>query len=98
MLDVHGEYGRSGPSLNCGNPMSFDFSSIFFILVAIIVRARDAKPVADVFDLTLVLADVGEKAVAQVRQGAVELMTPRLDQSATDERLPPAKMLFLADR
>ena len=32
---------------------------------ASIVRARDSKPVADVSDLTLVLADVGEKAVAQ---------------------------------
>jgi ClpP class serine protease len=28
---------------------------------ASIVRARDSKPIADVFDLTLVLADVGEK-------------------------------------
>jgi ClpP class serine protease len=51
---------------------------------ASIVRARDSKPIADVFDLTLVLADVGEKAVAQVEQGAVELMTPRLDQSAAE--------------
>jgi ClpP class serine protease len=51
---------------------------------ASIVRARNSKPIADVFDLTLVLADVGEKAVAQVKQGAVELMTPRLDQSAAE--------------
>ena len=51
---------------------------------ASIVRARDSKPVADVFDLTLVLADVSEKAVAQVKQGAVELLTPRLDQSAAE--------------
>ena len=51
---------------------------------ASIVRARDSKPIADVFDLTLVLADVGEKAVAQVKQGAVELMTPRLDQSTAE--------------
>ena len=51
---------------------------------ASIVRARDAKPVADVFDLTLVLADVSEKAVAQVKRGAVELLTPRLDQSAAE--------------
>jgi ClpP class serine protease len=36
---------------------------------ASIVRARDSKPVADVFDLTLVLADVSEKAVAQVKRG-----------------------------
>src|SRR6476660_2325742 len=51
---------------------------------ASIVRARDSKPIADVFDLTLVLADVGEKAVAQVKQGAIELMTPRLDQSTAE--------------
>jgi ClpP class serine protease len=51
---------------------------------ASIVRARDSKPVADVFDLTLVLADVSEKAVAQVNRGAVELLTPRLDQSAAE--------------
>jgi ClpP class serine protease len=49
---------------------------------ASIVKARDAKPVAHVFDLTLVLADVSEKALAQVKQGAIELLTPRLDQSA----------------
>ena len=51
---------------------------------ASIVRARDSKPVANVFDLTLVLADVSEKAVAQVKRGAVELLTPRLDQSAAE--------------
>jgi hypothetical protein len=49
------------------------------------VRARDSKPVEHVFDLTLVLADVSEKAVAQVRRGAVELMTPRLDQAAAED-------------
>jgi ClpP class serine protease len=51
---------------------------------ASIVKARDSKPIADVFDLTLVLADVGEKAVAQVKQGAIELMTPRLRKSAAE--------------
>ena len=51
---------------------------------ASIVRARDSKPIADVFDLTLILADVGEKAVAQVKQGAIELMTPRLEKSAAE--------------
>ncbi len=45
---------------------------------ASIVAARDAKPVDKVFDLTLVLADVSEKAIAQVKRGAVELMTPRM--------------------
>jgi len=51
---------------------------------ASIVRARDAKPVAQVFDLTLVLADVSEKALAQVKQGAVELLTPRMDQASAE--------------
>src|SRR6516164_11211030 len=51
---------------------------------ASIVRARDSKPVAEVFVLTLVLADVSEKAVAQVKRGAIELLTPRLDQSAAE--------------
>ena len=48
---------------------------------ASIVAARDAKPVDKVFDLTLVLADVSEKALAQVKRGAVELMTPRMDKA-----------------
>jgi ClpP class serine protease len=52
---------------------------------ASIVRARDSKPVEHVFDLTLVLADVSEKALAQVKRGAVELMTPRLDQARAEE-------------
>jgi ClpP class serine protease len=51
---------------------------------ASIVAARDAKPVASVFDLTLVLADVSEKALAQVKRGAIEIMTPRLDQAAAE--------------
>src|SRR3974377_694484 len=51
---------------------------------ASIVKARDSKPVAEVFDLTLVLADVSEKALAQAKRGAVELLTPRLEQSAAE--------------
>ncbi|MCC7251315.1 ATP-dependent Clp protease proteolytic subunit [Hyphomicrobium sp.] len=51
---------------------------------ASIVKARDSKPVAQVMDLTLVLADVGEKALAQVKRGAVEILTPRLDQAAAE--------------
>ena len=43
---------------------------------ASIVKARDSKPIAEVFDLTLVLADVSEKALAQVKRGAVELLDP----------------------
>jgi ClpP class serine protease len=51
---------------------------------ASIVKARDSKPIADVFDLTLVLADVSEKALAQVKRGAVELLTPRMEQAAAE--------------
>ena len=51
---------------------------------ASIVKARDSKPIDGVFDLTLVLADVAEKALVQVKQGAVELLTPRMQQSAAE--------------
>jgi hypothetical protein len=51
---------------------------------ASIVRARDSKPIEQVFDLTFVLADVSEKALAQVKREAVELMTPRLDQAKAE--------------
>jgi ClpP class serine protease len=51
---------------------------------ASIVKARDSKSTEGVFDLTLVLADVAEKALAQVKRGAVELLTPRMDQAAAE--------------
>jgi len=51
---------------------------------ASIVKARDSKPPESSFDLTLVLADVAEKALAQVKRGAVELLTPRLDQASAE--------------
>jgi len=51
---------------------------------ASVVKARDSKPIEHVWDVTLVLADVGEKALAQVKQGAVELMTPRMQQAAAE--------------
>lgn len=51
---------------------------------ASIVKARDMKPIGEVFDLTLVLADVSEKALAQVKRGAVELLTPRMDKAAAE--------------
>jgi ClpP class serine protease len=51
---------------------------------ASIVKARDSKPIEGVFDLTLVLADVAEKALAQVKQGAVELLTPRMERAAAE--------------
>jgi ClpP class serine protease len=51
---------------------------------ASIVKARDSKPAEAVFDLTLVFADVAEKALAQVKKGAVELLTPRMEQAAAE--------------
>jgi ClpP class serine protease len=47
---------------------------------ASIVKARDSKPIHEVHDLTLVLADMSEKALTQVKQGARELMEERLGQ------------------
>ena len=49
---------------------------------ASIVRARNSKPPGSVFDLTLVLADMGEKALAQVKRGAIELLMRRMEQAA----------------
>ena len=48
------------------------------------MKARDSKPAAHVFDLTFVLADVSEKALAQVKRGAVELLTPRMEQAKAE--------------
>jgi ClpP class serine protease len=57
---------------------------------ASIVKARDSKPISEVHDLTLVLADMSEKALAQVKRGAVELTKERLGEeraSALAEKL-----------
>jgi ClpP class serine protease len=51
---------------------------------ASIVKARDSKPIERVFDLTLVFADMSEKALAQIKRGAVELLTPRMEQAAAE--------------
>jgi ClpP class serine protease len=71
---VLGEFSVLGPI----DPQILGFPA------ASIVKARDMKPVAEVMDLTLVLADVSEKALAQVKRGAVEIMTPRMDQAAAE--------------
>jgi ClpP class serine protease len=42
------------------------------------------KPVAKIEDRTLILADVGRKAIAQVRQAASELLTRRLPAEKAD--------------
>lgn len=71
---VLGEFSVLGPI----DPQILGFPA------ASIVKARDSKPIAEVTDITLVLADVSEKALAQVKRGAVEIMTPRLDQAAAE--------------
>lgn len=45
---------------------------------ASIVKTAEAKPVADLDDETLILADVGRKALAQVISAATELLAVRL--------------------
>jgi len=72
---VLGEFSVLGPI----DPQIFGFPA------ASIVKARDAKQAEHVFDLTFVLADVGEKALAQVKRGAVELLTPRMDKKAASK-------------
>lgn len=52
---------------------------------ASIVKARDSKPIERVSDLTLVLADIGEKAIGQLKRGAAELMMPRMQQAAAED-------------
>ena len=49
---------------------------------ASIAKVPKIKPIEQVFDLTLVLADVSEKALDQVKRGAVELLTPQMEKSA----------------
>jgi ClpP class serine protease len=49
---------------------------------ASIAKVPKIKPVEQVFDLTLVLADVSEKAIEQVKRGAVELLTPQMEEAA----------------
>ncbi len=51
---------------------------------ASIARVPKVKPVEHVFDLTLVLADLSEKAINQVKRGAVELMTPQMEQAKAE--------------
>src|ERR1700674_2984439 len=45
---------------------------------ASLIKVLEEKPVAKIDDRTLVLADVGRKAIAQVKQAASELLTRRL--------------------
>src|SRR4029078_13500233 len=71
---VLGEFSMLGPI----DPQIAGFPA------ASIVKARDSKPIGNVFDLTLVLADVSEHALAQIKQGAVELLTKRMEQAPAE--------------
>jgi ClpP class serine protease len=72
---VLGEFSMLGPI----DPQIAGFPA------ASIVKARQVKPVEHVFDLTHVLADMSEKALSQVKRGAIELLTPRLDQASAEK-------------
>jgi len=67
---VMGEFSMLGPI----DPQ------IMGISAASIIAARDAKPIEHVSDIALVLADVSDKATAQVKRGAIEIMTPRMER------------------
>lgn len=71
---VMGEFSMLGPI----DPQ------IMGISAASIIAARDAKPVEHVSDLALVLADVSDKATRQVKRGAVEIMTPRMEREKAE--------------
>jgi ClpP class serine protease len=51
---------------------------------ASLIAVVDKKPIAKVDDRTLILADVGRKAIAQVKQAAAELLTRRLGAEQAD--------------
>jgi ClpP class serine protease len=55
-----------------------------------VIKVVEEKPIAKIDDHTLVLADIGRKAVAQVKQAASELLNRRMpaqEASATAEKL-----------
>jgi ClpP class serine protease len=61
---------------------------------ASLIKVTADKPIAKIDDRTLILADVGRKAIAQVRQAASELMTRRLPEekaSSLAEQLTSGK-------
>ncbi len=45
---------------------------------ASLIKVVEQKPIAEIDDQTLVLADIGRKAVAQIKQTATELLTHRM--------------------
>src|SRR3977135_3442018 len=51
---------------------------------ASLIKVKEEKPIAKIDDRTLVLADVGRKAIAQVKQAASELLPRRLPVEQAD--------------
>lgn len=56
---------------------------------ASIIRVTQEKPIAEVDDETLIFADLGRKAIEQVKRAAGELL---------DKRMPPEQAAALADK
>lgn len=52
---------------------------------ASIIRVAEQKPIAEVYDQTLILADVGRKAVTQVRTAAEQLLAGKLPEDRARE-------------
>ena len=52
---------------------------------ASIIRATQDKPIADVDDQTLILADVGRKAIAQIKTAVSELLQEHIPKEKADE-------------
>lgn len=85
MVPVYAMYGGTLVALAADEIVMGEFSVLGPIdpqlagfPAASIVKARDSKPIHEVHDLTLVLADMSEKALTQVKMGATELMEERL--------------------
>lgn len=51
---------------------------------ASVIRVAEEKPIAEVDDQTLILADVGRKAIAQVTETARSLLAGRMDPAAAE--------------
>lgn len=52
---------------------------------ASVLKVVEKKPIADIDDQTLILADQAEKAIRQVREAVVELLSPRLDGKKSED-------------
>jgi ClpP class serine protease len=68
---------------------------------ASLIKVAEEKPIGRVDDQTLIQADVGRKAIAQVKQAATDLLTGRLPDekaSALAEKLSTGTRRSLACR